>query len=194
MAHRSDELTADAVGAASGGSGKANGSATGAPARNLIPLPSCSIGPSSIARAAGERVSGWESRKRCQWTATSPSDRSDWGVSTIWPLMVSPARYIADDSAMSRWVSPEPATRSIGAGSSWTSPAPVTTVKLPQASTSRPARSIITRHDHCASTDEDPGAQLGTVNEAEPPVNSPIATGNSTVVTPTQSSGSLSPP
>ena len=65
---------------------------------------------------------------------------------------------------------------------------PMTTLKSPRVSMSRPPRSIVSRADHRASSDDDPGAQLGTVNVDEPSANSPVATGNSTFVTETQSS------
>jgi hypothetical protein len=67
-------------------------------------------------------------------------------------------------------------------------------VKSPRVSTSRPPRSTVKRHDHLARTGDDPGAHEGTVNAEDPPLNSPVAMGSSTFVTPTQSSASFSLP
>jgi hypothetical protein len=85
-------------------------------------------------------------------------------------------------------VSPSPPVRAGGSSSNSRLSLPMTTVKSPLASTSRPPRSIVSRADHIASTSDEPGAHDGTVNDEEPPLNSPPATGSSTLVTPTQSS------
>jgi hypothetical protein len=67
----------------------------------------------------------------------------------------------------------------------------MTTVKSPRVSMSRPPRWTVSRADHRASSSDEPGAQDGTVNDEEPPLNSPVAMGSSTLVTDTQSSVSF---
>ena len=95
---------------------------------------------------------------------------------------------------MSISVSPSPPVRACGSSVTWMSSVPMTTVKSPRLSTSRPPRAMVRRAVHLASTSDEPGAHDGTVNDEEPPLNSPPATGSSTLVTPTQSSVSFSLP
>jgi hypothetical protein len=53
---------------------------------------------------------------------------------------------------------------------------------------------MVSRADHRASTSDEPGAEDGTVNDEDPPMNWPAETGSSTFVTPTPSSVSFSLP
>jgi len=116
------------------------------------------------------------------------------GVSVTLPLTVSPARKTGDGTTISMSVVPSPVVRCSGASVTSRSSVPITTAKTPSVSMSRPPRSIVSRADHRASASEDPGAQDGTVNDEDPPVNSLVPIGSSIFVTPTQSSVAFSLP
>lgn len=117
-------------------------------------------------------------------TAARPGHDVDAITTALAACRHAPWQAIPDAAPRRRW-SGWPQTPGVG---------PTVTANSPWVSMSRPPRSMMTRHDQPAISGDEPGAHDGTRNTAEPPVNTPSAQGRSTLVTPTHSSASRSPP